>query len=269
MVDSSRLTAALQQLVPPEVIANPHLPSLSIRSYRNLLSTNQTLWDLLDRGAAAGTVVIAAQQQAGRGQRGKLWQSLPGGLYLSIALTPNVAATAAPQLTLCSAWGIAAALRKHQVPVELKWLNDLVVQGRKLGGILTETRVQQAQITQAVIGVGVNWANPVPSPGINLQTIGARQPLTIASLEELAAIVLWGILSGYGRWQQQGIAAILPDYHTLLTNLGQRVVVDQRPGRVIGVAATGDLRVRLSGDRDAAEALEIFLHPGTISLGYG
>lgn len=184
--------------------------------FDTLASTNSTLWDLLNRGAGAGTTVIAAQQQAGRGQWGRQWQSSPGGLYLSVAVAPNLAAAQNHQLTLCSAWGIAKTLRNYSLPIQLKWPNDLLLHGRKLGGILTETRLRQGQITTAVIGVGLNWTNPVPETGINLKSVLADQSApAIHSLEMLAAIALQGLESGYQQWQSG--KDLLPDYLKLLT----------------------------------------------------
>jgi len=135
---------------------------LSVQVFETLPSTNQTLWQLIDQGAPGGTVVVARQQTAGRGQWGREWQSSLGGLYLSIALNVNLAAEDAAQLTMGSAWGIATALRGLGIPVEIKWPNDLILMGKKLGGILTETRVQQGKIVKAVVGVGINWDNLVP-----------------------------------------------------------------------------------------------------------
>jgi len=71
--------------------------------------------------------------------------------------------------------GNCYGLREHGIPVGLKWPNDLMLCGRKLGGILTETKVQQGRITKAVVGVGINW-NPVPETGINLLSFQANQP---------------------------------------------------------------------------------------------
>jgi BirA family transcriptional regulator, biotin operon repressor / biotin---[acetyl-CoA-carboxylase] ligase len=262
-LNSQRLIATLQRLEPEYAAA------LTLQIFDQVSSTSRLLWQLLDQGAANGTVVMACQQQAGRGQRGRSWLSLPGGLYLSILLNPESPASEAEQLTLCSAWGIATALRDHGIPVKLKWLNDLVIDGYKLGGILTETRIHREKVAQAVIGVGVNWVNSVPSTGINLQTILSSQSHPqIATLEELGAIVLSGLLRGYYRWQQQGIAAILPDYHALLTNLGQAIVAQDQPGQIVGVSEQGDLRVALINSPDSTEK-EICLRPGIISLGYG
>jgi BirA family biotin operon repressor/biotin-[acetyl-CoA-carboxylase] ligase len=239
---------------------------LSYHIFETLPSTNQTVWKLMDQGAEPGTVAIALEQTAGRGQWGRQWQSSLGGLYLSLALAPNLPATNSALLTLCSAWGIATALRSYSIPVFIKWPNDLILWGRKLGGILTETRVQQGKITKAVVGVGINWANPVPETGINLQSFFEQQPQqVISSLESLAAITLQGIFTGYQYASPKQIETLLPSYLELLTSKGRCVIVDGRSGVVVGVAPTGELRVRLYS---AAAAEEICLQPGTISLGY-
>ena len=242
----------------------------SIHAFETLPSTNQVLWNLIDQGAEPGTVVIATQQTAGRGQWGRQWSSPSGGLYLSVAIAPNLPAQHSYQLTLCSAWGIATELRARGIPVGLKWPNDLMLRGRKLGGILTETKVQQGRITKAVVGVGINWANPVPETGINLQSFQANQSAPIASLEMLAAVTLLGIASGNQRCSQAGIDALLPSYEKLLTSMGRLVSVNGHSGIIVGVTPTGELRVRLCTGEDAnsVAATEIYLKPGTISLGY-
>lgn len=246
-------------------IAEP-CPELPTYLFETLPSTNQILWGLIDQGAKAGTVVIAAQQTAGRGQWGRQWQSSEGGLYLSLALAPNLQATNSAQLTLCSAWGIATVLRSYDIPVLLKWPNDLLLLGHKLGGILTETRVQQGQITKAVIGVGINWSNRVPDLGINLRSFCQQQfNPSVTSLELLAAIVVEGLLFGDQRRLEKGIDTILPSYLELLNSRGCQVMVDGNPGTIIGVTPTGELRVSLSS---ALAPSEICLKPGTISLGY-
>lgn len=243
---------------------------LSLQVFDTLASTNQTLWELVGQGAIAGTAVLALQQVAGRGQWGRTWQSPVGGLYLSVALTPQLAIADSAQLTLCSAWGIATVLRSYDIPVMLKWPNDLVVNGRKLGGILTETRMQHGQITKAVVGVGLNWTNPVPETGTNLATVLADQPQrSLNSLEQLAAITLQGIASGYQRWQQEGIEKLLPSYVELLTGMGRSVTLSDRQGTIIGISPQGELKLRLAPTHpESSFSTEIMLKPGTISLGY-
>ena len=239
---------------------------LKIFCFDIIASTNQILWQLLDAGIEPPLVAIARQQTAGRGQWGRQWQSSPGGLYLSLAFKPQIPAAAAPHLTLCSAWGIANSLRQQKIPVQLKWPNDLTLQGRKLGGIKTETRVQQGKISQAVIGVGINWSNPVPAVGINLQSFWQNCPHPpISSLEMLAAITINGLLAGSRRYLLEGIDSLLPSYLELLENCGQNVIVNGCPGVVVGVTTLGELRVRFQA---SGAATELTLPPGTISLGY-
>jgi BirA family biotin operon repressor/biotin-[acetyl-CoA-carboxylase] ligase len=240
---------------------NQTLQQLSLYLYEIIPSTNQILWELLDdRNLKPPLAAIAAEQTAGRGQWGRQWQSQRGGLYLSVAINLNIPASDASHLTLFSAWGIAEALRRHDLPVFLKWPNDLILKGRKLGGIKSETRIQQGTVAQAVIGVGINWKNPVPEVGINLQSFPA-----IHSLEQLAAIAIYGIFFGYQHYLSNGVEILLPSYLNLLQSIGREVTVNGSPGVVVGVNSKGELRVRL---HSPGATTEIHLPSGTISLGY-
>ena len=251
----------LQQLSGAKQLAN-----LPLHVFESIPSTNQKLWELIDEGADLPLAAIAVQQTAGRGQWGRQWHSKPGGLYLSVALTPSILAQDAPHLTLFSAWGIVAALRHCQIPVLIKWPNDLILEGCKLGGIKSETRLQQGQIQQAAIGVGINWSNPVPEMGINLQSfLKNRHTPYLTSLEILAAITVQGLFAGYHSYLWQGIEGILPSYLNLLHSRGLQVRVNDSPGVVVGVTAAGELRVKLYS---LGATTEICLPPGSISLGY-
>ncbi|MCT7977481.1 biotin--[acetyl-CoA-carboxylase] ligase [Laspinema olomoucense] len=257
---------------------SPSSLDFSIHILEQVSSTNETLWTLLAAGAPPGTVVIATRQTAGKGQRGRQWDSSPGGLYLSLALTPNLNARDALLLTLCSAWGLATTLRAYNIPVSLKWPNDLILEGYKLGGILTETKIHQGQITKAVVGVGINWSNPVPETGINLQTfLGDRPDPGITSLEMLAALTLWAVASGYQTFNEKGVGTLLPSYQNLMVGIGQPLAVEGSAGIVLGVSNTGELRVRLNRSpvpdpnctfTSASTTEEIELMPGTINQGY-
>ncbi|MER3492021.1 MAG: biotin--[acetyl-CoA-carboxylase] ligase [Mastigocladus sp. ERB_26_2] len=238
--------------------------------FESVASTNQTLWELLEQGAKQGAVVIATQQTAGRGQWGRNWISPMGGLYLSVLITPNIVASHSYQLTLATAWGIANQLRKSGVDVGIKWPNDLVINRRKLGGILTETKVHQGRITQAVIGVGINWMNPVPETGINLEMWqAAKESKLIPCLEVLAAKILLGIESGIQSLLQEGVNILLTRYQQLLANVGDRVYVNNLAGTIVGVTPTGELHVIMdTSESSQATKPEIYLQPGIISLGY-
>ncbi len=208
-------------------------PRFDVHVFECLASTSTQLWRMIATGAGAGTVVIAQRQSCGRGQRGRVWQSEPGGLYLSLALEPDWSVTNGAQLTYLSAWGIATAMNNLGLPVQIKWPNDLFFEGKKLGGILTETKLAGAtgtdgipgdspHIKQAVIGVGINWHNPVPETGITLMKILERVPEgtahhTVDCLEGLAAVALKGILQGVFFYQQVGRQVFMKRYHDLLT----------------------------------------------------
>ncbi|MEB3227349.1 MAG: biotin--[acetyl-CoA-carboxylase] ligase [Synechocystis sp.] len=225
-------------------------------------STNRLLWSLLERGYAPPLGAIAQQQSAGRGQWGRHWRSEPGGLYLSVMLDLNLAADQAPHLVLLSAWGIAYGLQRHHIPVQLKWPNDLLLQGRKLGGIKTETKVQQGRIRTAVIGVGLNWSNPVPETGIPLQSFCQQGGIeSLATLADLAEVTLAGLTLGWQRYQRQGIAAIREGYLGFFAHHQQAIDLPEGKGIIYSVTESGELIV-LVGDRQQT------LPPGAISLGY-
>lgn len=242
----------------------------AVEVYESLPSTNQQAWNAIARGAKPGTVIIAEQQTAGRGQWGRQWASPVGGLYLSVILEPNLPVNYGYQLTLAAAWGIATALGDRDVPVKLKWHNDLILLGRKLGGILTETKVRHEKIVHAAIGVGINWSNPVPVTGVSLQSFLSQQALrSIDCLETLAAVTIQGTISGCKFCSPRGIDALLPSYHKLFINMGQRIAVEGENGTVVGISDRGELRVRLDSQSPSCDtSLEICLPPGAVSLGY-
>ncbi|NEQ99854.1 MAG: biotin--[acetyl-CoA-carboxylase] ligase [Cyanothece sp. SIO2G6] len=311
--------------------ALPPISDIPIHIYDIVDSTNTVLWQHIRRSTdpsqanpsqawQEGQVAIARQQSAGRGQWGRQWQSSLGGLYLSMALRPNCPTTVAAQITLSVVVGVAIALRLCHIPVWIKWPNDLVVPSTilagpqpnhlptlyKLGGILTETRIQGQTVSHAVVGLGLNGANPVPPQGINLQTLWSKiasnptdsdrhLPLTpcLMSLNGIAAIAIWGIRSGWQRWQQQGIDPIIRDYNTFLSHRDQSIQVKYQgqsvqsqsvQGKILGVSASGHLRLRPtslsspiqvnSSDVTGTSSLpqsssqEILLTPGSVHLGY-
>ncbi|BAY85442.1 biotin acetyl-CoA carboxylase ligase [Calothrix parasitica NIES-267] len=249
---------------------NTDLP-FCLHIFDTVASTNKTAWELLGKKPGSGCVVIAAQQTSGRGQWGRQWLSQEGGLYLSFGFSPQLDINLGYQLTLATAWGIAEQLRKYGIDVEIKWPNDLVLDSRKLGGILTETKVRAGKITQAVIGVGINWKNPVPPTGINLDVWNSQgNSANIPCLEKLAAVILLGIHSGIQCLEEEGVNILLSRYIKLLSNMGDKVYVnDEVSGTVVGVTNTGNLHLRRSSGGNITETpASIYLEPGTISLGY-
>lgn len=238
--------------------------SYPLFAFDTVTSTNQVAWDLLAEKNSFPLIAIAAQQTAGRGQWGRTWVSSLGGLYLSVGLTLNFPAENASHLTLFTAWGIAESLRQYGLPVTLKWPNDLLLEGGKLGGIKSETRIQQGTITHSVVGVGINWSNAVPHPGITIQSY--PHPHDIESLEILAAVTINGIFKGYEGYQQEGIDVLLRNYVEILEIVGRTVMIEGVRGTIIGVTPQGELKVTL---QSSGSKTTLKLPPGTLSLGYG
>ena len=105
-----------------------------------------------------GTVVIAGQQSAGKGRRGRVWESEKDvGIYMSILLKPNVSPKAATGFTLVTALAVAKAIeRVADIKPGIKWPNDIVLNGKKICGILTEMKLTNTNIAHVVVGIGVN-----------------------------------------------------------------------------------------------------------------
>jgi BirA family transcriptional regulator, biotin operon repressor / biotin---[acetyl-CoA-carboxylase] ligase len=130
--------------------------------YERVASTMDLVHELAERGAEAGSMVVATEQLQGRGSRGRPWHSPPGGLWLSALYRPP-STGGLELLSVRVGLAVARALDPYvPTPVRLKWPNDLMHDGRKLGGILCEARWQGAALGWIAVGVGLNVRNPVP-----------------------------------------------------------------------------------------------------------
>ncbi|MEM7797251.1 MAG: biotin--[acetyl-CoA-carboxylase] ligase [Cyanobacteria bacterium P01_C01_bin.118] len=245
-------------------------PRFDIHVFDQVASTNQTLWEMA--GAKAGTVAIAHQQTAGKGQRGKQWLSSRGGVYLSLMLEPDWPAAQAAQLTLCTAWGIVSQFRCLGIDAEIKWPNDIVVVGQKLGGILSETRIDNGLITRAVIGVGINVYNSVPATGITWQQVRHPDTDVAATLCNIAAAGLLGIWRGIFYRNYIDNKKFIAAYQTLLTNLNKTVILEGKTWKVVGVTDMGYLTLQCLPQRlgltDEPVTQLINIKFGELSLGY-
>lgn len=134
--------------------------------YDRVASTSDEADRLAWDGAAHGTVVVADGQESGRGRMGRAWHSPPGaGLYVSVVLRPDAlsagtgpgSALAASRVTLTAGVALAQAIRSATgLPVAIKWPNDIVVEGRKVCGILAEAAASSGGLRHIVLGLGIN-----------------------------------------------------------------------------------------------------------------
>jgi BirA family biotin operon repressor/biotin-[acetyl-CoA-carboxylase] ligase len=229
----------------------------SLAVLHRVASTNAWLADRAAQGAPEGEAVLAHEQAAGRGRHGRDWHSPPGNLHLSALLRPDSAPDAVGQLGMLAALAVADALAPLVEP-RLKWPNDVLVDGRKIAGILVETGMASGRIAWAVIGMGVNLAaHPeLPDrPATSLAALGHPPPAP----QDFAAIVLDHLAARVAAWRAQGFAA-------------QRAAWLARgpaPGAAIGVRLPqGSVAGSFAGlDRMGALLLETPAGPRTIAAG--
>ncbi len=121
-------------------------------------STNRVALELGHAGEPEGAVVIAEEQTAGRGREGRTWHSeRAAGIYVTLLLRPKLAPVQAPLLTMMAGLSAHSAVQAVTgLAVDLKWPNDLLIRGKKMGGILTEMHAEPTQVRFVIVGIGLN-----------------------------------------------------------------------------------------------------------------
>jgi len=166
---------------------------LKILHYKSLESTNTTAYRLAEQSAPDWTVVVADVQTRGRGRGRNKWNSPKGGLWLSIILRPKLPGPRLALLQFLAAIATRTALEDATgLVVKLKWTNDLVIGKEKLGGILVESKTLGAQVSFAILGVGLNINQDkaqLPPGATSLQLASGKQhnirPLLTAVLRQI------------------------------------------------------------------------------------
>ena len=210
--------------------------------YDSVASTNNLTMSLADRGAiASGTVIIADRQTRGKGRLGRTWES-PAGLniYLSIVIRPELEPKNVTMLTILAAVAGAAALRKTcNIPVSIKWPNDLVIADKKLGGILTEVRADPDRISLAVIGVGinVNMTDKDFPEEIRYSATSVKQETgTVFSRNEIIIQFLREFEYWYGLLKTGGRTPLLDAWRKGSSTLGRKVRASVGETSISGIA---------------------------------
>jgi BirA family biotin operon repressor/biotin-[acetyl-CoA-carboxylase] ligase len=211
-------------------------------------STQAVAFTLAADGAADRTVVVAQAQTAGRGRRGRLWLDEPGAsLLTSIILRPRLTPARLPTLSLAAGVAVAEALeRVTGLMPRLKWPNDVLVDGRKLAGILLESRIGPSPLV--VLGVGVNLGQRVFPPDLAERATSVR----LATGRRVDAdTLLTALLESLDAWrtrlETEGWAPIRERWCALTETLGRRVSIDDVQGIAVDVEEDGALIV-VEGD---------------------
>lgn len=127
--------------------------------HKERVASTQTLaHQLAQDGSEHGTIIVTDEQTAGKGRVGREWHSSKSkGIWMSIILRPSILPYLAPQLTLLTATVIADVIHSYtKIKPQIKWPNDILINGKKVAGILTEMQAEQDQIQYVVIGIGLN-----------------------------------------------------------------------------------------------------------------
>lgn len=128
-----------------------------IQYYSKLDSTNTKAWELISENAENGTVIITDNQLKGRGRQANKWISIPGkSLTFSIIIYPKALPSQVNLYSLIAGLAITDCLIEHNIQAQLKWPNDVLINGKKVGGILCESRISGGVIKSLVIGIGLN-----------------------------------------------------------------------------------------------------------------
>jgi BirA family biotin operon repressor/biotin-[acetyl-CoA-carboxylase] ligase len=215
------------------------LPGVDVRVVERCGSTND--W-LLKEKPEKPVLLAAEEQTAGRGRRGRRWYSAPGaGVTFSLATRINRPPRELAALSLVAGVATARALRELGTPVQLKWPNDLVVDGAKLGGILVESR----NGNHAVIGIGINCR---PDPALEAK-VGRKVAFLDVNRNELVQRVAAALLEALAEFERHGLDGLRAQWEALDAHAGQRLRVRLADGRVVtgrasGLADDGALRIQ-------------------------
>ena len=129
----------------------------AVRFFAECDSTNRIAREWAEEGAPDGSLVLADHQTAGRGRMSRSWVSVPGSaLQFSLVLRPEMSLDSLGLLNLVAGAALAIAVRRLGVPARVKWPNDLILDGRKAAGILSEAMTQNGVVTAVILGIGVN-----------------------------------------------------------------------------------------------------------------
>lgn len=221
--------------------------------YETINSTNLRAKLDADNGAPEGALVVADMQTAGRGRRGRTWSS-PAGLnvYFTLILKPRYVPDKASMVTLVMALAVAEGIRETcGVEAGIKWPNDIVVNGKKVCGILTEMSVEKDFIHHVVIGVGINvglqeFAPELADTATSLQAECGRKVPKAA----LVANIMKAFEKYYESFREKtDLSDLVDSYNKMLVNRGKTVRVLDHKGEYSGVAEgineLGELLVEL------------------------
>jgi BirA family biotin operon repressor/biotin-[acetyl-CoA-carboxylase] ligase len=204
-------------------------------------STNRVALELGHAGEPEGTVVLAEEQTAGKGRAGRAWQSeRAAGIYVTLLLRPRLAPVQAPLLTMMAGLSARTAIEVQTgLAADLKWPNDLILGGKKVGGILTEMHAEPSQVRFVIVGIGLN-VNQEKFPGELGTTASSLRIETGKQVSRLELLVtlLREFENDYNRFLREGPAGVTEKFETVSSYArGKRVRVTNGSASFAGTTA--------------------------------
>ncbi len=220
-----------------------------IHHFDELTSTNITAKELA-HDAEDGTIVIAEVQKGGRGRLGREWLSPHGGIWMSVILKPTISLAHASRLTLVAGIAISKAMRKLGMDARIKWPNDILVNSKKVCGILTEVNAEMELVDYIVVGIGINanvdmdeFSDDVRDVATTLLSELGRPIDRISFIQD----VLFELEQEYIRFRTQPFSGILNEWISLSDTIGKQVSVTTPhkilEGKAVGMTDDGALVV--------------------------
>ena len=214
-------------------------------------STNEQAKQLALEGASHGTLVTADAQTSGKGRRGRSWESQEKGIYMSLILKPDILPQNASMLTLVVALSVSNALKNVLgdgcIPY-IKWPNDIVINKKKICGILTEMELKQGKIAHIIVGIGINVNQENFPKEIETASSIFLETGNYLETEKLIEEVLNCFEKEYAIFlETQDLEGLKEDYESLLINKNKQVTVLEPKGSwegtALGITNKGELIV--------------------------
>lgn len=239
-----RLVSSPDRLFPSEISChlNTQFMGKKIYYFDILSSTMDVALELGIRGASEGTLILTEAQTRGRGRLSRRWFSPKyKGIYLSLLLKPKILPHQAPIFTLLAAVSVCEAIKEITgLDVRIKWPNDILIQNKKLGGILTELEAETDEVRFIVIGIGINVNNDRRTLVGGATSLKNEKKETV-SRADLLKEILRKIEANYLVFQKKGILPILEKWRNYSITLGRRVKVIYHHRHIEGEAFDIDL----------------------------
>lgn len=263
-----RLMAAPDLMTEAEIKSLMHTEWVAkeVLYFDTIDSTNTKAQELAEKGYPSGTLVVADKQESGKGRRGRSWVSPSGtGIFMTLMIKPDINPNNASMLTLVAALAVAKAITSVTGEEALiKWPNDIVVNGKKVCGILTEMNAQFDYINHIVVGIGINVHNE--SFPEEISQMASSLMIEAGGKRFHRAQIIAETMSYFEQYydtflKTQDLSALVREYDELLVNRNKsvRVLDPKEPfdGKAMGITPKGELIVETWESRKLVSSGEV------------